>query len=221
MEYRLVRSKRKTIAICIDRDGGVTVRAPQRAANSLIERFVQEKQEWIRVKSGQMQQLAAERNGYRVLPGTFLPLLGRDYPVEEGEGVSFDGTSFFVPQEEFSVLRPKLESLYKQIARQIIPERVGYFSKVTGLVPRGVRVGSAKTSWGSCSGENRLSFTWRLVLAAPEQLDYVVVHELAHLQEHNHSARFWHLVESILPDYLDRRKKLKLLGENLQKFNFS
>lgn len=221
MNYRLVRSRRKTIAICIDRDGGVTVRAPLHAANSLIERFVLEKQRWILEKSGQMQRLSRERNSFAVRPGGVLPFLGKNYPVKEGNAVSFDGTAFFVPPEDYEIFRPKLEALYREAAKQVIPERVAYFSQKTGWKPAGVRVGSAKTSWGSCSGKNSLNFTWRLILAPPEQVDYVVVHELAHLKEHNHSARFWRLVESVLPDYAARRAALKKLGCELQKINLS
>lgn len=221
MDYRLVRSKRKTIAICIDRDGGVTVRAPLRAAGSLVERFVREKQGWILEKSGEMRRLSDERRDFSVRPGDFLPMCGIDYPVREGPSVSFDGASFFVPREAYETLRPKLEALYRTAARRVIPERVALFSQTTGLRPAAVRVGGAKTSWGSCSGQNRLSFTWRLILVPGEELDYVVAHELAHLREHNHSARFWHLVESILPDYAVRRAKLKEWGVRLQKFRFS
>lgn len=218
-DYQLIRSKRRTIAICIGRDGSVTVRAPHRTALNTIERFVSEKENWIQEKSTQMSEQEADRKRFCVSPGSQLPLLGKNYSVELGSGVAFDGTRFFVPDQDYTVFRPKLEQLYKNLARQIIEQRVQHYSKLTGWVPEGVRIGSAKTSWGSCSGQNKLNFTWRLVLAAPEQIDYVVVHELAHLKEHNHSARFWKLVEGIFPDYLSRRARLKKLGENLQKFN--
>ncbi len=217
MEYQLIRSRRKTIAICIARDGSVIVRAPLRAAQSAIDRFVQEKHGWIEVKSGQMVKRDAARREFRVSVGSELFLLGRQWPVLSGNKVAFDGTQFLITDENYETIKPKLIQLYKTIAQQIIPERVAVFSKRTGWVPAGVRIGSASTSWGSCSGKNRLNFTWKLVTAEPEVIDYVVVHELAHLIEHNHSVRFWRLVEGVLPDYRARREKLKLLGENLQK----
>lgn len=221
MEYQLIRSRRKTIAICIARDGSVLVRAPLRAAQTAIDRFVQEKQNWIQEKSGQMAQRESARKEFRVSPGTKLLLLGREYPVVLGDKVSFDGTQFFITDEDFETLRPKLVQLYKNLAEQIIPERVACFSKQTGWVPAGVRIGSADTAWGSCSGKNKLNFTWKLILAEPQEVDYVIVHELAHLREHNHSVRFWRLVESVLPDCRARRAKLRLLGENLQKIGLS
>lgn len=221
MEYQLIRSRRKTIAVCIARDGSVIVRAPLRAAQSVIDRFVWEKRSWIEEKSGQMAERDAARKRFQVAAGSELSLLGRVYPVVHGNKVAFDGTQFFVPEETFETLKPKLIQLYKNLAGQVIPQRVAYFSKQTGWVPAGVRIGSANTAWGSCTGKNKLNFTWKLVMAQPEEIDYVVVHELAHLVEHNHSARFWRLVESVLPDYRERRSQLKLLGENLQKIGLS
>lgn len=221
MEYQLIRSRRKTIAICIGRGGEVTVRAPLHAADCLIERFVAEKQRWICEKSLQMRRLAEEQDKFRVSPGSFLPLLGEHYPVKEGTAVSFDGDCFYVPKKDENDIRPQLESFYREAAQRVILERVAYFSGKTGIIPAGVRVGRARTSWGSCSGKNRLSFSWRLVFAAPEELDYVVIHELAHIREHNHSARFWALVGSLMPDYRARHDKLRKLGRDLQKFHFS
>jgi hypothetical protein len=221
MEYQLIRSRRKTIAICIARDGSVIVRAPLRTAQTAIDCFVQEKQSWIQEKSAQMAQYDSERKEFQVSAGSRLALLGCEYPVALADQVSFDGAGFYITDEPYETLKPKLIQLYKSLAEQIIPERVGYFSKRTGWAPSGVRIGSANTAWGSCSGKNKLNFTWKLVLAAPEEIDYVIVHELAHLQEHNHSKRFWKLVESVLPDYQARRSKLKLVGKKLQKIGLS
>lgn len=221
LEYELIRSKRKTIAICIDREGGVTVRAPLNAPQSAIERFLMEKQGWVLAKSAEMTKRALEKQAFRFEKGFFLPLLGRDYPIEPGQTVSFDGTFFHVPVGDAKSVRPLVEELYKELARRWILPRVAFYSSHTGWVPAGVRIGTATAAWGSCSGKNRLNFTWKLVAAEPDVIDYVVVHELAHLQEHNHSSRFWRLVEQELPDYRIRRAKLRILEEKLQKTGLS
>lgn len=221
MEYALIRSKRKTIAICVNRDGSVIVRAPLRAAQSTIDRFVCEKKDWITNKSGQMSTLAETREKFAVTQGSTLLLLGRSYPVIHAKEVAFTGTSFTVPKEDFSVLKPKLIDLYISLARKVIFERTEYFSKKTGLFPAAVRIGLANSYWGCCSGKNRLNFSWKLIMAEPAVIDYVVVHELAHLAEHNHSERFWRLVEQILPNYRELREKLKLLEINLRKQDWS
>lgn len=221
MEYQLVRSKRKTIAICVNRDGSVTVRAPMRAAQSMIDRFVREKQEWITEKSTQMAANAAVRKNFDVIASSTLALLGQDYPVVQGESVTFTGSCFTIPNEDFETLKPKLIALYKILAQQIIPERTAHFSKQTALSPNNVRIGSANTYWGCCSGKNNLNFSYKLIMAEPEVIDYVIVHELSHTVEHNHSARFWKLVQGILPDYKERRAKLRLLEKKLQKQGWS
>lgn len=220
MEYQLIRSRRRTIALCVARDGRVTVRAPLHAAADVIDRFVAEKRGWVEKQTGRIAQSEAERRSFRLAPGCELPLLGRNIPVCRGEKTAFDGTSFLIPDEEEEQVRRRLAALYRDLAAQIVLPRVEAYETHMGVRAAGVRVGSAGTSWGSCSGKNRLNFTWRLVAAAPSEIDYVVVHELAHLVEHNHSARFWALVGGVLPDYRARREKLKLVGENLRRIGF-
>ncbi len=216
MEYRLIRSKRRTLAICIEKDGGVTVRAPFHMAKSIVEGFVTEKADWINEKSSLMAAREAQRKDFRVGEGSTLPLLGREYSVMTGNSVTFDGSRFTVCEEDFETVKPQLIVLYRSLAGNFIPERVSHFSELTGWIPSGVRIGAANTSWGSCSGKNSLNFTWKLILAPPELVDYVVVHELAHTVEHNHSARFWKLVERVLPDYKQRRARLRTLAKALQ-----
>lgn len=216
MEYQLIRSRRKTLAICIDREGAVIVRAPLRAAQSVIDRFVREKQDWIREKSLQGRQRAAARRNLQIGPGTMLPLMGGEYPVRLSDRSGFDGTSILVHSDDPEQLLLQIKRTYQSVAAAYIQDRIVYYTRMTGLTPSGVRIGSANTSWGSCSGKNRLNFTWKLMMAAPEEIDYVIVHELAHIREHNHSPQFWKLVENVLPDYRERRKRLNETGKKLQ-----
>ena len=94
-------------------------------------------------------------------------------------------------------------------AKRVLPQRVAYYSKKMGVVPTGLRITSAKTRFGSCSGKNSLSFSCRLMQYPEAAVDYVVVHELAHIRHHNHSAAFYAFVEHILPDHRERRALLK------------
>lgn len=96
-----------------------------------------------------------------------------------------------------------------ELAKKLIPERVAYFAKHMGVTYGRITIREQKTRWGSCSSKGNLNFNWKLVLFEPELLDYVVVHELAHRIEMNHSASFWAIVESVLPDYKERRKRLR------------
>lgn len=220
MEYKLIRSRRRTLAICIERDGGVTVRAPLHMAKSIVEGFVAEKADWIKEKSSLMAEREARRKNFCVQEGDTLPLLGREYPVMFGESVAFDGSCFTVCSGNYETMKPQLVGLYHSLAEKFISERVSRFSRSTGWIPSGVRIGAANTSWGFCSGKNSLNFTWKLITAPPELVDYVVVHELAHTVEHNHSARFWKLVERVLPDYKQRRARLRDFAKVLQDRGF-
>ena len=97
----------------------------------------------------------------------------------------------------------------KMRAKEILPKKVDYFAEIMGLKPSGVKITSAKKRFGSCSGKNSLCFSYELMLYPDETIDYVVVHELAHIKHRNHSARFYSLIEKYLPDYKTREKILK------------
>ena len=107
---------------------------------------------------------------------------------------------------------PALEAQYRKEARRRITERAAYFAEKMGVDYGRIAIKAAKTRWGSCSAKGNLNFHWKLILMPPAILDYVVVHELAHRIEMNHSPRFWAQVERILPDYRERRRWLKENG---------
>ena len=96
-----------------------------------------------------------------------------------------------------------------QKAREILPPKIAHYAALLGVQPTGVTVTGARTRWGSCSGKNRLSFSWRLMQFPEEAIDYVVVHELAHIRHHDHSPAFYALIESVMPDHRQRRALLK------------
>jgi predicted metal-dependent hydrolase len=107
------------------------------------------------------------------------------------------------------VLSGAEELAFHRLAGKIIPERVKYYSELSGLKPAAVKISGARKRWGSCGAKGTLNFAGRLVLAPLSVVDYVVVHELVHLVERNHSKRFWRRVEGIMPDYKVRRHWLR------------
>ena len=118
-------------------------------------------------------------------------------------------------QKEKTPYERRLEAPYRQAAKEYIPKRVAYYAQLLDVTYATISIRDQKTRWGSCSSKGNLSFSWRLILAPPKVLDYVVVHELCHRKEMNHSPRFWVLVESMIPDYKTHRKWLKENGEKL------
>lgn len=170
IEYKLIRSKRKSISVEITAGLSVLVRAPLLMSNKAIDDFVSSHADWI------YNHIELQRQRMkRCLPE----------PTE-------------------------VETAYlKQRAKEFIPERVDHFSKIMALSPKSVRITSAKKRLGSCSGDNRLNFSYRVMMYDSDVIDYVVIHELAHIKEHNHSKRFYSLVEQFCPDYRKIEKKIK------------
>ena len=114
-----------------------------------------------------------------------------------------------------NALSPQEIGLLKKRAKEELPQRVAYFSALTGLKPTGIRITSAQTRWGSCNAKNRLCFSYRLMLLPPDLIDYIVVHELAHIKVRNHRAEFYREIARYLPDYQERVAELRRLQRDL------
>ena len=141
------------------------------------------------------------------VPKYFTNKMAEDFFERNKEWVN---THYEIQKKKFEQFSKDLneEELLKK-AWEVIPKKVEYYSKIMNLEPSGVKITGAKTRFGSCSGKNSLCFSWRLMAYPQEAVDYVVVHELAHIRHHNHSRKFYKLIESYMPDYKERIKILK------------
>jgi predicted metal-dependent hydrolase len=207
---KLVRSKRKTLSLIVETDGTLTVRAPLRMKEADIWRFIEGKSVWIERKQSLAGKAGLVPRQY--VDGERFLYLGKEIRLR----LVPDGKPALVMDRVFKLARsaqPRaasvFEAWYKKQARAVLAERVKFFAHKHDFAVDKIRISSARTRWGSCSAKKTLSFTWRLVMAPLEVIDYVVVHELCHLRELNHSPSFWAQVEAILPDYRSRRKWLK------------
>ena len=220
---QLIRSRRKTVAIEVHPDGRVIVRAPLRASRLQIEQFVAQKQDWIRRKQAEAQDIRLRQAELRPAQPQFKPgetflFLGEAYPlaiVDQQPGPLLLDGRFYLRRDDLPRAAQVFEAWYKAQARLIFETRLAELSRLNGFQAGKLRLSSARTRWGSCSSQGTISLTWRLVMAPPTIIDYVIVHELVHLVENNHSSRFWVKVEAILPDYRARRKWLKVNGHRL------
>jgi len=217
VNYTLTRSSRKTAAIYV-RNGEVEVRAPLRMPRHDIDRFVSEKEQWIIQSLSKQQSEAAMKESFVINYDSLILFLGKQYPITQRDGTQagFDGGVFYMPprlspdQIKFTCVK-----LYKMLAKVHISNRVAFYSSQMDVIPSTVKINNAMRRWGSCSSRKSLNFSWRLIMANDSVVDYVVVHELAHIKEMNHSVRFWAIVEDILPDYRQRNTKLKELQHRL------
>ena len=167
--YTLIRAKRRTMSLQLDREGKAVVRAPYGVKKEYIDRFVAAHESWL-------ERARAKQRARR---------LAHPEPTDE--------------ERKALIAR----------AKEYLPMRVDYWSGIMGLVPSGVKITSARTRFGSCSGKNSVCFSWRLMLYPSEAIDYVIVHELAHIRYHDHSPAFYALIEQYLPDWKARMKLLK------------
>ena len=216
--YTLVRSRRKTLAIYITKNAAVEVRAPLKMPQQYIDRFVASKAQWIDVRLQKRSRIREERAAFTLRYGDPVLLCGRRYPLtaREGKLCGFDGDCFFIPAGlRENEMKGAVVQAYKLAAKQIISPKLAAYAQRMDVEPAGFHITGAQTRWGSCSAKKNLNFSWRLVMAQEEVIDYVVVHELAHIMELNHSPRFWSHVERFIPEHKACRKKLKELQEML------
>ena len=215
---RLVRSRRKTVAIVIERDGRLTVRAPLRLSGPRIQEFVESHADWI-AKNRTRLQAAPLPPTHRYVDGETFLYLGRAYPLSivpaRHLALAFDGGSFQLAKYSHPKAAEAFEHWYKQQARLFLTERVLAIAGKHAFLYQKIRISSARTRWGSCSSRGTLSFTYRLVMAPPDVVDYVVLHELVHTQVRNHSKKFWNRVQEFMPDYKTRLAWLKKNGKLL------
>ena len=218
IDYVLVRSKRRSISIYV-RDGGVEVRAPFGASKRNIDNFVSSKEYWITGKLAELSRQSEIKAGFSLDYGDKILLRGTPRAIT-GKNVlraESDGESFYIPPDlPPGQIKSVCVQLYHEIARTYLSARTAFFAARMGVSPASVRVGGAKTLWGSCSAKKNIRFSWRLVMADDDVIDYVVVHELAHLVEMNHSYRFWEVVGDVLPDHMARRARLRALQRKLK-----
>jgi len=218
-EYNLIRSKRKTIALHI-KDGALEVRAPMKASKKDIDKVVADKEKWITDKLKIVAERMERRKNFALKYGETALYLGREYPItaRSGNRVGFDeeACEFYIPPNLSSQrIKAAMVQIYKMLAKCDLTNKVVGYAKQMNVTPIAVKINSANTRWGSCSNRKSLNFSWRLIMADEATVDYVVVHELAHITEMNHSARFWAIVESVLPDYKERQMRLKDLNRRL------
>jgi len=215
--YTLIRSKRKTIALYI-REGGVEVRAPLKMPKSEIDKFVISKEKWITDKLLKSTERTVLRKNFNLDYGSQISYRGKQYPIKakEGNRVGFDGERFYIPSGlTTEQIKAACVQVYRMLAKRDLTSKTLLYAEQMSVAPAAVKINSARTRWGSCSAKKTINYSWRLIMADDVVIDYVVVHELAHLSEMNHSTRFWSIVESVLPDYCERKKKLRDLQYRL------
>jgi len=207
MQYTLVRSKRRTISIQVHPEKGVLIRAPRLVSERRIEKFLKEKETWVKKHIEKVEKKRAQISNQKHT----LKFLGK--PLSQTTLQNLTN-------------KKQLESWYKAQALPILEKRTEHFTKILQqnykpLIPRKaptpgqVKIRSYKSRWGTCHANNAITYNWRIIMAPPLVVDYLVAHEVSHLIHKNHQKRFHALLEKLLPGYKKHRKWLR---ENGYKF---
>lgn len=213
---KIIRSDRKTLSLEINKNGELVVRAPKKVSNNYIMNFVKSKTDWIKDKQKifkhQKPELKFENLNSIMVLGKEYKLFYKDIGKElirlEDERIIININKKDRADEIFTLW-------LKKNAKVLLIGRTKYLAQKNNFKISTVRISNAKGRWGSCSSKKSINLSWRLMMAPPSVADYVIIHELAHTREMNHSKSFWKVVRDILPDYKEQKNWLKLNGNLL------
>lgn len=206
----IIRTNRKSIALIVNNAGDLIIRAPYVLSNSEIMAFVLSKQKWIEKTLSAVKAFDKKHLPITMSQKDTVAFLGEKYTIEISDvnQIVINGSKLLIPKSNYS--KKILIDWLKEKAFTLLVERTEKYSKLMGVKPGKIKITAAKTRWGSCSQNNNLNFTWRLIMCPILVIDYVVVHELSHIDYKNHGRDFWTRVKTVLPNYKDQEKWLKL-----------
>lgn len=217
---KILRSKRKTLSISINSVGEVIVKAPLGLPDSHIYNFLLEKQQWIQSRLNKTK--SSIDKFAEVVQYKKLLVLGSIYPGVYSSGVRkitilpdkivIPDT---IPQEK---LMRKITNWYKKLAQELLIGRLSELSNMININYSSAKCTGSRGRWGSCNNKHAITLNWRAVMLPQQLIDYIIVHELSHIIELNHSTKFWQIVAKIMPSYKQRRQELKQYGFVLKLF---
>ena len=233
IEVNIERTSRTTLSISIRDDATILVKAPKFLADAKIRELLDKKEEWIIEKRNMVKREQKLKIKREYINGATLPYLGKEYPIEivtakkssveliltdsfyntdsDAEGKIVIKTS----KTENEDIRKLLKKWYKKQTKEITTKRVAHYSPIINVTATSIDIKSRKKEWGSCDNHGNITFNWKLGMAKPEAIDYVVVHELCHRKYMDHSKQFWKEVKKYIPDYKERQNWLRENSVNL------
>ncbi len=208
------RSKRKTLSLTVLKNGNVIVKAPISMKDEIINRFVEEKQSWIREK---LSTIKETQNKFEdIISGSAVLIYGNKYLVVKSDTKQIQTSNKFelvVPiKYEGEKQQKAIQTWFKKLAKKVLAERLAFIESRIGLNSSSLKIGDSRGRWGSCNSYGNIILNYRVVMLPPSIIDYVIVHELCHLLELNHSKKFWQNVARFLPNYELQRKNIKEFG---------
>jgi len=219
IDYSLKKSDRKTTSIYIERDGSVSVLAPRPFDMPRIESLIEKKRSWIYRNLAEWEDLNRTRVHREYVNGEAFLYLGRNYRLqlvnEQDAPLKLKNGQFCLLQSEIAQAKKHFRDFYKSKLGARLHERVSQYAARMGLEPTAIKILELKNRWGSCSANGVINIHWKCAMLPLSVLDYVVVHELAHLEDSSHSPAFWRVVEKVLAGYEEQKNWLKFNGAGM------
>ena len=214
--------RKKSVSIYFEKDS-VKVRVPKSLSERRIRELITRRAPWIKKKIKEVLDRPSVKQKEYVSGETFL-YLGRNYRLKVSRGeensIKLKGgylvaTTLINDRSPEETIRSMLVSWYRQHAENRLGEKTDRLAKIVGVLPNSIKVRDYKSRWGSCSSSGDISYNWKIILTPHRIVDYVIVHELCHLLEHNHSRQYWKHVERYVSDWRDCRDWLKMNSRSL------
>lgn len=208
--------KRKTLGLVVERDKSIVVLAPTGTSREILDNFIERKKFWLYEKVNYSPKFGERKEETPFASGKSIPYLGKNYKLDvadkEFDGIMFNG-KFLISRPHQADGKTLLEQWYKQKAKEKIAPIAEQYAQILGVSYNSILISDLKYRWGSCTLKGNLNFNWRLIKTPQYVIKYIVIHELAHLLELNHSERFWNIVKIQMPNYLEAKEWLKENGE--------
>ena len=216
---KVIRSKRKTISLQVSDNAALIVRAPFKVSNEIINRVILRHSDWIEKKKKEIQLRDIKFSKKEFVNGEGFLFLGDYYRLRLVENkkipLNFEN-GFYLSKDYLVGAKGIFIDWYKERAYEKISERVKWYEQKRGFKYNKINITNAQKRWGSCSHLGNLNFPWRIIMAPLPVVDYVIVHELVHLDEKNHSRAFWNKVKMLMTDYKKHQEWLKKNGHLLR-----
>lgn len=222
--FNVCYRKRKTMEIRIIPPNNITVISPKGLTQESIIKMVDKKKNWIIKKLDLVKNIETKTSNKELTEDEIFLFLGNAYKLKLVEDcdvkkikISVEFQNLYVSYGNFdkAKLKDTIELWYREMGQKIISERVSFYQIYFNIMPKKIQIKEQKKRWGSCTSDNKLLFNWRIIMAPLEVIDYIVVHEMCHMIEKNHSNNYWNLVKFIMPNYKEYRKWLKEKGYSL------
>lgn len=219
INFHINYKKKKSVRIYIDSYGTVEVQAPKGTPFEYVIQLLEEKWDWIQKTRKEMKErvLGPQEKAYN--QGESFLYLGNTYPIQISQDASigqdsamFEGGKLhiYVKELEDEKIKQALKRFYYQQCKALVEKSIKSYQSNFKTKPRSIRISDSNRTWGACDSKQQLTFNWKLAMAPPRVIDYVVVHEMCHMVHLNHDRSFWRLVGKIMPDYKELENWLAL-----------